>query len=152
MRKAIAKTSFRTHTRQVFRICEMRETHVLEHYIYHHKVNKSVRKADDDDDDEHTKTSTSINLNILFNFLAAKRAHTNEAESISVLGKKGKRVSATSIQVNVVIVIIIAVRQLRTECVSVCVCDWQGCDLGTIRMWILCFQFRRRREQQPNCI
>lgn len=112
------------HHNFVVRLFEMRETHVFEHYIYHHNknVNKSERRAST----TMTTATTSKSLNqhksqSSVQFSCHKSTHSmshtqythtrthaqSDAESIASL-EKGKNVSAASIHV-----IIIAVRQLR---------------------------------------
>lgn len=150
------------------------ETHVVEHYIYHHNINanKSERRAD-----SNRKTLTSINLNLLFNFLATKvHSHTSRrvyshsytstdthAHMHPVCGVScrflcscgnGKNVSATSEHVIMIIIIIIAVRQLHSL--------WGMCVIGRAVIWVssvysLPFEFGfvlsiSLGKQQSNCI
>lgn len=68
----------------VVRTFEMSETHVFEHYIYHHNinVNKSEAKSKSRRRQRRLKTLTSINLNLLFNFLATKvHSHTKHPQA-----------------------------------------------------------------------
>lgn len=102
------------------------------------------------------QTTSSKNLNqhksqYSVQFSCLKRAHT-VMSSWYLCTKKRQKYVWHIYPCDVVIVIIVAVRQLRSKCVFVCVSDWQGCDLGTIRMWVSCFQFRHRGKQQPSCI
>lgn len=65
--------NFLPHTTHfVVRIFEMWETHVLEHYIYHHNRSRKVNEKCTKCGRQRPKTLTSINLNLLFNFLATK--------------------------------------------------------------------------------
>lgn len=146
----------------VVRTFEMSETHVFEHYIYHHNinVNKSEAKSKSRRRQRRLKTLTSINLNLLFNFLATKvHSHTKHPQAHTHTAMSGWFSCSKKAKVYLSRLFMwycdsdYYCSATITECVWVC--DWQGCILGairSIRMLVSYFRHHRRRKQQSNCI